>query len=604
MRVPFHGLQQRVTLYMAIGLAALFGVFAYVAIDSAIRSSSVILQERVTLAKLLAMNIDSLLAASGNLVAEAAEDASATGLSQSDITPIVDALALSLNGLTQLANGTSIGVFDTDYTLVAGHQINRLPLSAADLLSESFGSGYRVVHDDAGRTIIGFIRRIPAQGDSSGWLLASIRPGPSALSVSVGSQQDSAQYRVELIASGGEVVASSDPNERELTSRHSRILSGLVGDEEPRVVEHVRVETDTEPVNHVVAFAPLTDGSLGIVLEQPEDVVLALPNDLRRRILLISGIGLAIGLAIAWLTSRQVVRPLEVLTRNARAIAMGKLDQPVVPSGQDEIRRLGESFETMRSRLSASVNELESWGTELERRVQERTTELEARNLERDRLLNKVITAQEDERARVARDLHDQVGQSLTALVMQLGAAEALLAKEKSDGTIQVQSAREGLSGTIEEVRRLMSDLRPSVLDDMGLASAVRWYTEQRLVDIGIRTDIAVDPISRKLPPTTEISVFRIFQESINNIVKHAGAKRVSVVLRTVGDHLEGAISDDGMGFDSGTVVTGNNGRWAVGLIGMRERVHLLCGTIEIQSSPEAGTSVSFRIPIRSRAMS
>ncbi len=600
MRIPSIGLQRRITLYVAVGLAALFGVFAYVAIDSANRSSDVILDERVTLARLLASNIESLLAASGNVVDEAAESASVSGLESGDVESTVDALAVALDDLIQHSGGTSIGILDGDSNLVTGHQADRLSASIFDSSPDRLLAEYRVLHEASGEAAIGIVRAIENRTGPDGWLIVQFQPGPNVLQVAPDSDPDTTQYRVELIAPGGEVVASSEADDRDLTSRHSDILSGLVDEQETRVVEHVLVDDGTSSVNHVVAFAPLTGGSLGVVLEQPEDVTLALPNDLRRRILLISGIGLAIGLAVAWLTSRQVVRPLEVLTRNARSIAQGRLDQPVIPSGQDEIRRLGESFEMMRARLNDSVNELEHWSAELERRVQVRTSQLEARNQERDMLLDKVITAQEDERTRVARELHDQVGQSLTALVMQLGAAERLLAKEKSNATSEVQRTRKGLSETIDEVRRLMSDLRPSILDDMGLSSAVRSYAEQRLSDAGIKARIAVEPVGRELPPATEILVFRIFQESINNAIKHANAKELSVSLSVADDQLQGAVIDDGIGFSTATIVPGSDGGRAVGLIGMRERVHLLNGAIEVRSSPGEGTHVSFRIPAKS----
>jgi signal transduction histidine kinase len=584
---------------MAVGLAALFGVFAYVAIDSANRSSDAILEERVTLAQLMASNVEGLLATGKIRVTEVADKLSMTDLGSPSVGLVLEELARSLDDLMENPGGSSAGLFDGRGTLLAGSNADLIASSFTEIVGIGQASAYRIVLDAAGRAVISDIRSIPSAPGPDAILVAQFRPGPAVLRVSPDVTQERGNYRVELIASGGEVVGSSDPGDRELTSRHSDILAGLVDDHQSRAVEHVPVDTGAEHVNHVVAFAPLEGGALGIVVEQPEDVALALPNDLRRRILLISGIGLAIGLVVAWITARQVVRPLEILTRNARSIAEGRLDQPIAPSGQDEIRRLGESFEAMRARLSGSVSELERWSAELERRVLDRTGELEARNRERDLLLDKVITAQEDERTRVARELHDQVGQSLTALVMQLGAAERILAEEESNATAEVRRAREGLSDTIDEVRRLMSDLRPSILDDMGLSSAIRWYAEQRLSDAGIRAMIKVDQMGRELHPATEISVFRVFQESINNAIKHAHPNNVSVSFDRTDNHLECEVSDDGIGFDPQTAVPGSDGGWAVGLIGMRERVNLLNGTIDIQSSPGSGTKVSFRIPAK-----
>jgi signal transduction histidine kinase len=293
-----------------------------------------------------------------------------------------------------------------------------------------------------------------------------------------------------------------------------------------------------------------------------------------------------------------VVLPLSRLNERAKRIAQGDLTGSIEKEGQDEVRRLAESFETIRSRLETSQRELAEWSTELEKRVKQRTGQLEQRDKERDVLLNKVISAQEDERTRIARDLHDQIGQTLTGLVMQIGGAQARLANDPETVKEQLITLGESASGAVEEVRRMMSDLRPSILDDMGLESAVGWYTETHLERQGITVVLDLQREKVPLSPNVEISAFRVCQEAITNVIKHANAKRVHISLDYNNGSLNGTIQDDGSGFELSTTQPGADGGWAVGILGMTERVNLLGGSLTIESNPDSGTAVKFEIPL------
>ncbi len=595
--LPNIGLQRRITLYVAVGLAALFGIFAYVAIDSANRSSEVILNERVTVAQILATQIESAILASGNLVDSATSELS-TVSEEADIQRIVDRLASNL-GEVNLQDGSALVVlFAGSGEVISSSSEENLPASLGDLANQSPQASPQLIHDASGRASLGFVSTNDSRTDPRLTMVALVQPGSGLLTVPATEGDVTTQYRVELVAAGGEILGSSEPVGSEFTSRHSDILDQLANNEAERAVEHVPVGTEGDTVNHVVAFAPLSNSSLGVILEQPEDVALALPNDLRRRILLISGIGLAGGLALAWLTSRQVVRPLEVLTERAREIASGDLDSAVSPSGQDEIRGLGESFEIMRQQLHKSVFELSEWGSTLERRVEERTRELEARNAERSLLLDKIITAQEDERTRVARDLHDQVGQSLTFLVMRMGAAESQFSKSDPELADKIVELRETASEIVGEVRRLISDLRPSVLDDLGLAAALQSLIEERLKETGITQEVTFESIQRELPASTEIAVYRVVQEAISNILKHSGASNVQVSLKVKDRVLHGEVTDNGSGFDTAVAALPGDRGWSVGLLGMSERISLVGGSLSVESQPGSGTSVIFTVPL------
>jgi signal transduction histidine kinase len=194
-----------------------------------------------------------------------------------------------------------------------------------------------------------------------------------------------------------------------------------------------------------------------------------------------------ISLLLAWGAAWSVRKPLLHLTRAAERLASGDLETPITSKGRDEIGKLGRAFESMRRSLSTSRDEIEAINADLEARVRQRTQELDRLNRElrereriRQSLLRKVITAQEDERKRVARELHDEALQTVTALGLHLDTALA----DAPPGTPlkdDLVRARELTTRSLDELHRLMHDLRPALLDDMGLVAAIRWYAERRL---------------------------------------------------------------------------------------------------------------------------
>jgi signal transduction histidine kinase len=150
----------------------------------------------------------------------------------------------------------------------------------------------------------------------------------------------------------------------------------------------------------------------------------------------------------------------------------------------------------------------------------------------------------------------------------------------------------------IDELHRLMHDLRPSVLDDLGLMPAIRWYAERYLEPVGIAVRCECAEIEERFRPEFEIAVFRVVQEAITNIVKHARAETVLIECEPSGGDLVIDIEDDGAGFDPHEVATSPDSQRGLGLLGMRERVELLGGTVKIDSAPGRGTHVSVRVPL------
>jgi len=208
-------------------------------------------------------------------------------------------------------------------------------------------------------------------------------------------------------------------------------------------------------------------------------------------------------------------------------------------------------------------------------------------------LMQRLISVEDEERRRIARELHDETGQSLTALLVGLRAIEeqAVLAKVRS----AARRLRSVAAQTVDDVGRLARGLHPSVLDHMGLAAAARRHVSDFTKSFGVAVDLRAESIvSHRLPPLVQTTMYRILQEALTNVARHARAQVVGVVLKHEGTMLELVVRDDGVGFDAGAVLSEASG---LGLHGMQERVALLGGSVEIESRPGRGTTVRARIP-------
>ncbi len=232
---------------------------------------------------------------------------------------------------------------------------------------------------------------------------------------------------------------------------------------------------------------------------------------------------------------------------------------------------------------------------------QERLEESQKRESQRGELFRRVVGAQEAERQRIARDLHDETGQSLTAIGMGLrGLSSQCKPSEKGSlGTLQKLEAL--TADSLKELQRLISDLRPSHLDDLGLSAALRWYTKRihEDTDINIRVDFLGD--EQEMDDATRITIFRIIQESLNNIIKHSQADHVNIHLGYEPKKVRINVRDNGIGFDREAVKMERSRRPSLGLAGMEERAVLLGGTVSIQSRPGYGTEVEAVIPYRKK---
>ena len=205
--------------------------------------------------------------------------------------------------------------------------------------------------------------------------------------------------------------------------------------------------------------------------------------------------------------------------------------------------------------------------------------------------LRRVVDAQELERARLARELHDQTGQALTSILLGLKHLDEVI--ETDEARAATAALRELVVSTLQDVRRLAVELRPSALDDFGLVPAV----ERLAATLAEQSELAVDVEARlgehRLPAEAETALYRIVQEALTNVVKHASAARVSITLVRKEGSAVVVVEDDGRGFEPGSTRAG-----ALGVVGMRERVELVGGRLTVESSPGAGTTLVAEVPV------
>jgi PAS domain S-box-containing protein len=214
----------------------------------------------------------------------------------------------------------------------------------------------------------------------------------------------------------------------------------------------------------------------------------------------------------------------------------------------------------------------------------------------RGELFKKAINAQEEERRRIARELHDETSQSLTALLF--AAEEASEMDSLKDVRHRLEGMHDLLQHTLDGVHKLIFDLRPSMLDHLGLVPAIRWLTKTRLEAKGVRIHFEERGETHRLAPEYETAIFRVMQEAVTNISRHSAARNVSIVYATDQDKVCVWVEDDGIGFDLVELgLTPDNPR-GLGLLGMQERLELLGGDLEIQSEPGSGTRLNIHLPL------
>jgi two-component system sensor histidine kinase UhpB len=291
-------------------------------------------------------------------------------------------------------------------------------------------------------------------------------------------------------------------------------------------------------------------------------------------LLLLFAIGistLVIGIAL----NQLVIKKLQHFVEAASLFGRGDFNRAISFKSDDEIKKLAESFNLMAK------------------------TVMEKMRLER-KYLSQIIEAQENERRRISRELHDEIGQALYAIQFNLEMIDKDLPQTTSIVRGRLGEAKSLSSQTLTAMRQLSQDLRPTMLDDLGLIPTLRWYVQNFSNRLNIYSNFEAIGLEEKLSPQIETALYRIVQEALNNIAKHAQADRVEVSLVIRDSRIYASIHDNGKGFDLEKVLHPESPEGGFGIIGIKERVSLLGGQIDIQSRPGFGTLISIEIPYES----
>ena len=337
----------------------------------------------------------------------------------------------------------------------------------------------------------------------------------------------------------------------------------------------VLMTTDDGPVWDTAV--PIFDGRAGIArVGLSEAGVRSSVDTVTGQLLLTTVLVSVIGITAAAFLTWVLTRPILNLAQAAQAVGRGDLTQRVRRWADDEIGDLADSFNAMTAAL--------------EKAEEERTE----RDQLRARYVSGVIAAQEDERKRIARELHDSTSQSLTSLMIGLRALGDTCAQPEVHR--RAEELRAVAADTLSEVHGLALQLRPSVLDDLGLPAAL----ERFLADCRARYHLHIDlvlrcPDGERLPIEVETALYRIVQEGLTNVARHACAQTASVLLEQCEGVVRAIIEDDGRGFDPAIA---GKAEQRLGLYGIRERAELLGGKLTIETEPGRGTSLFVEIPL------
>ncbi len=282
-----------------------------------------------------------------------------------------------------------------------------------------------------------------------------------------------------------------------------------------------------------------------------------------------------------------------------RGFEVGAVDYVTKPLQQEEVlARI-----TTHLRLHDLTRSLQEQNELLEARYElEKARLLEAVHQQKEQLrrLNLELTRiQENERRQLAQELHDEMGQTLTAITMDLITVRQLLPSETPPlAQERLAEALELTERTLEQIRELSLNLRPPMLDDLGLIPTLRWYINRYARRVQVETVLEAEGMEDRLPADLETTIYRVLQEALTNVARHAQAGRVWVRLERQADRILAQVADDGRGFDVQSVLAADNGAQGMGLVGMQERVSLAGGTLQIESEPGKGTVVRFTLPL------
>ena len=347
----------------------------------------------------------------------------------------------------------------------------------------------------------------------------------------------------------------------------------LLGVNKLQAEERYRVQAlKTElGIIHDVAV-PILGGRAGVVrIGMSEATVKAQISQHIKDSLLWVVIVLIVGLYIAYGLAVFLTKPISQLAQAARTVGTREFRWKPPIWAKDEIGSLGATFN-------------------------QASEELMRKEEMREQLLGKVITTQEEERRRIARELHDETGQALTIIMMHLAQLRDMLPTETTEAKKRISQSRSLVEKTLNDLRKLIYELRPEVLDQLGLVAALRSYVRTHLQTENIKTKLHFHKLQDRINPEVEVTLFRIIQESITNIIRHSRATMVDINVMVDDLTAIAMIKDNGVGFDVKKALADPE---SLGLRGVQERVAVFEGQLIIESKAGHGTCLEVTLPLR-----
>jgi signal transduction histidine kinase len=599
-------MRRRITFSVILGIFTILiglGVVSYVSVNDSIRRS---LANRLTLANIIGKYFDSLL------------ETNLTRLYDISISGRVDfrdkdweSARKALKAAYEYSIFTDrIFLMDVQGNVVLTYphqEEGQINLMSIPYVSRTILEGKPVISDvytfesTQRKVIFALVPLRNREGKIIGVAGGEIDPTNYTFTQIIKSIPVGATTNIELVDSRGTIIASNDPKRILTSSDHNKFLGNLIASGKSTVGTchrcHDEEKTGGQRTKDMLAFVPLSLAPWGISVREPQEIVFSPSTQLKKAFLVLSLISVATAFVLGIGLSRGIVKPVQSLINATQKIAKGNLSEPITSSSSDEIGTLARSFDAMRIKLHDSLESIQRHNIELEHRVMERTQQIRQSRNKVENLLKKLISSQEDERKRIARGLHDDILQDISAFLIKLDICKLYPEKISEE---KIEEMRRIALKTIDGIHDVIKNLRPTILDDLGLEAAIKWLLDKHLGERGINHYLTIHAEKdKRFDPRVEITLFRIIQESIMNIARHSDAANVVVVLKAEGDAVVVDIEDDGEGFDVHSVLRhATDGGRGLGILGMKERASLLDGKLEVCSSPGKGTKVSLRIPL------
>lgn len=602
-------LQKRITLAVTLGMSIIllsFGVVSYRIIRHNIEDS---LDKKLALARLIRNNIDNIIKDNVNRLYDISLSGS-VNLEDNDLTPEREALntayrySIFTDGIFLLDRGGNVTlnypekIKDTNINLLSIEPVSRMIATGRPVVSNVY------VTETAKRKVLFVLVPLKDKnGSHVGIAGGEIDPTNPILTNMLRFAEIGENTFIDIIDSNGIVIASSKPSRTLTYCDYKKFFSAIINSKKERVTtcHQCHDSEKRRKSTNIVAFVPLEMAPWGVSIQEPRDDVFASSIQLKKTFAALGVILVGTAFILAIGISRSVVNPIKELIKATGRIAKGDLSKSVTVQASDEIGVLSQSFETMRGKLADSIESIRNYNMELEKRVWERTKKIKESRQMIQNLLNKIISSEEEERKRIARNLHDETIQDLSALLMKIDMCKLYPEQVSAD---KIDAVRKIVINTLDGLNTIIQNLRPSLLDDLGLEAAIKWLLNIHLGERGINVFYnIIGAGNKRFSPEMEIRLFRIIQEAIANISRHANARNVFVILKADDNYISVDIEDDGDGFDVNTLfqqaVHAKKDFKGLGLLGMKERAALMGGSMEIHSAPDCGTRVSLKVPMK-----